>query len=398
MLRRRSTGVAENSQHMRGKAVDFFLPDVAIDRVRAVGMRLQYGGVGYYPTSYNPFVHLDVGSVRAWPRMTRDQLVRLFPDGKTVHLPTDGRPLPGYQEARADVLARGGTVAGVSAYASADPVPGRSTQRRSFWASVFGGDDDEDLQAMRSARPIRRGTQGVRVASAAPGEDESPSSALLAYNAVREPPGRLAPVPAIPDPLIGAPAALAPAAAPIRTAALGKDNEIIVAEGRPPIPPRRPDDVIATGALVPSPMPPPRRGLAAAAPASSGEAHSEKPGPAAVLLAAIPLPPARPAQPIQVAAVGPITLPAAPSASAPPALPREEREQLRALFVHALTAQAVPTRAIRTTLAAVRVEKAVPAGALAPGPTLALVFSTTPADLAADRFSGPAVKPVPVLR
>ena len=55
-------------------------------------MRLQHGGVGYYPSAYTPFIHLDVGSVRAWPRMTRDQLVRLFPDGKTVHIPTDGEP------------------------------------------------------------------------------------------------------------------------------------------------------------------------------------------------------------------------------------------------------------------------------------------------------------------
>jgi hypothetical protein len=389
---------------MRGKAVDFFLPDVAIDRVRAVGMRLQYGGVGYYPTSYNPFVHLDVGSVRAWPRMTRDQLVRLFPDGKTVHLPTDGRPLPGYQEARADVLARGGTVAGVSAYASADPVPGRSTQRRSFWASLFGGDEDEDLQAMRSARPMRR-AQRVRVASAALGEDESPSSALLAYNAAREPQRRPTPVAAMPDPLIGgalAPAAVAPAApaaVPIRTAALSPNNEI-AAGAPPPIPPRRPADDVATGALVSSPTPPSRPDLPPVGPANSGEAVPERPGPAAVVFAAIahPLPPARPAQPIQVAAVGPITLPAAPAAAPAPALLKEEREHLRALFAQALTAQAVPTRATRTTVAAVRIEKAMPPGALARGPILALGFSTKPADLAADRFSGPAVKPLPVLR
>ncbi|HEX2508878.1 MAG TPA: DUF882 domain-containing protein, partial [Microvirga sp.] len=37
MLRRRSRAVAKHSQHMRGKALDFYLPDVPIDRVRAVG-------------------------------------------------------------------------------------------------------------------------------------------------------------------------------------------------------------------------------------------------------------------------------------------------------------------------------------------------------------------------
>jgi uncharacterized protein YcbK (DUF882 family) len=96
MLRRRSRAVAEHSQHMLGKAVDFYLPDVPVDRIRSIGMRMQNGGVGYYPTAGNPFIHLDVGSVRAWPRMTRDQLARLFPDGRTVHLPADGRPLAGY--------------------------------------------------------------------------------------------------------------------------------------------------------------------------------------------------------------------------------------------------------------------------------------------------------------
>jgi len=103
MLRRRSKGVAKTSQHMVGKAVDFFIPGVSLDAIRAAGLRLHGGGVGYYPTSGSPFVHMDVGSVRHWPRMTRDQLVKVFPTGRTVHVPTDGNPLPGYQLALADV-------------------------------------------------------------------------------------------------------------------------------------------------------------------------------------------------------------------------------------------------------------------------------------------------------
>ena len=95
MLRRRSSAVAKNSQHMQGKAMDFYLPDVSTVRLRAIGMRIQNGGVGYYPNAYTPFVHLDVGSVRAWPRMTRAQLASIFPDGKTVHIPSDGTPSAG---------------------------------------------------------------------------------------------------------------------------------------------------------------------------------------------------------------------------------------------------------------------------------------------------------------
>ncbi len=104
MLAKNSSGVADNSQHMRGTAMDFFIPGVPLPKLRAAAMRKQVGGVGYYPTSGSPFVHLDTGSVRAWPRMTRAQLKDIFPDGRTMHLPTDGKPLSqeGYQVAMAE--------------------------------------------------------------------------------------------------------------------------------------------------------------------------------------------------------------------------------------------------------------------------------------------------------
>ena len=79
MLRKRSSGVARHSLHMQGKAMDFFIPGVPLDSVREAGLRLQRGGVGFYPTSGSPFVHMDVGSVRHWPRMTREQLAQGLP-------------------------------------------------------------------------------------------------------------------------------------------------------------------------------------------------------------------------------------------------------------------------------------------------------------------------------
>ncbi len=92
-LRSKSSAVAENSQHMLGKAMDVFIPGVSLATLRAAAMRHQVGGVGYYPTSGSPFVHMDTGGVRAWPRMTRAQLKSVFPDGRTLHLPVDGTPL-----------------------------------------------------------------------------------------------------------------------------------------------------------------------------------------------------------------------------------------------------------------------------------------------------------------
>ncbi|MCA1456746.1 DUF882 domain-containing protein [Bradyrhizobium sp. BRP22] len=107
MLRRRSSGVARFSQHMLGHAMDFYIPGVPLEQIRYAGLRLQRGGVGFYPTSGSPFVHLDTGSIRHWPRMTHDQLARVFPDGRTVHVPADGNPLRGYELARADIERRG---------------------------------------------------------------------------------------------------------------------------------------------------------------------------------------------------------------------------------------------------------------------------------------------------
>ncbi len=106
LLRRRSNGVAEHSQHMLGKATDFFIPGVPLEKLREIGLRMQVGGVGYYPTSGSPFVHMDTGGVRMWPRMTREQLVRVFPQGKTLYIPSDGKPLPGYDMALAAYKAR----------------------------------------------------------------------------------------------------------------------------------------------------------------------------------------------------------------------------------------------------------------------------------------------------
>jgi len=66
MLRRRSEGVAKNSFHIKGMAVDINVPNVPLRTVRDIALGLQKGGVGYYPA--HGFVHVDVGPVRSWRR------------------------------------------------------------------------------------------------------------------------------------------------------------------------------------------------------------------------------------------------------------------------------------------------------------------------------------------
>src|SRR5262245_51076779 len=82
MLRRRSSGVAQFSQHMLGKAIDFYIPGVSLEQLREAGLRAQRGGVGFYPTSGSPFVHMDTGSVRHWPRMPEPQLASVLAKGQ----------------------------------------------------------------------------------------------------------------------------------------------------------------------------------------------------------------------------------------------------------------------------------------------------------------------------
>ncbi len=150
MLRNRSrqTGVAKESQHILGKAMDFYIPGVPLERLREIGLKLQMGGVGYYPSSGSPFVHMDVGGVRAWPRASRDTLVRLFPDGKTIHIPPDGKPLPGYEAAMADYKRRLGS--------NNIEIASSGGGRKNLFQMLFGGgDEDESPRPLRKLRPPR---------------------------------------------------------------------------------------------------------------------------------------------------------------------------------------------------------------------------------------------------
>jgi uncharacterized protein YcbK (DUF882 family) len=90
MLRRRSSGVAKFSQHMMGKAIDFYIPDVPLESIRDAGLRLQRGGIGFYPSSGAPFIHMDVGGVRHWPRLPEAQLARILSKGPITQVASNG--------------------------------------------------------------------------------------------------------------------------------------------------------------------------------------------------------------------------------------------------------------------------------------------------------------------
>lgn len=171
MLRSRSKGVAKESQHMKGTAMDFYIPGVSLSKLREIGVQLQAGGVGYYPRSGSPFVHMDVAGVRAWPRMSRQELVRLFPDGKTVHIPTDGKPLPGYQQALADYKKR---LSSNQILVADEKSGGR--KRKNLLAMLFGGGDEDEEEDVGppprrtpvAPQPVVTAAEPVMMASVAP--------------------------------------------------------------------------------------------------------------------------------------------------------------------------------------------------------------------------------------
>ena len=164
MLRRRSRQVAEHSQHMEGKAIDAHFLDVGTARIRDITMRMQAGGVGFYPSGNTPWVHIDSGSVRYWPRMSRDALTRLFPDGKTVFIPSDGQPMPGYEQARAEIEARGGEIQTASSGASLG-----------FLSFLFGGGADDAEEGAGQA--VAMGPRGGRAGAGAAGPSLETASA-----------------------------------------------------------------------------------------------------------------------------------------------------------------------------------------------------------------------------
>ena len=63
-LREGSRKVAKHSLHLQGKALDIAIPNIGTETVRLTALKLQKGGVGYYPR--DGFVHIDSGPIRTW--------------------------------------------------------------------------------------------------------------------------------------------------------------------------------------------------------------------------------------------------------------------------------------------------------------------------------------------
>jgi uncharacterized protein YcbK (DUF882 family) len=263
MLRSRTRGVAKKSQHMLGKAMDFYIPGVPLAKLRTIGMRYQVGGVGYYPRSGSPFVHMDVGNVRHWPRMSRRELLALFPDGKTLHLPTDGKPLPGYEAALAAYESRRASGGGVM-------VASAPRKSKGLLAMLFGGgaDEEEDMTESGGEIAVASNSRPSRVTPrAAVAEEEEAPAPMRARAPAPQPLPDPEPAPQPQQTLV---AALPPREVPRPLDA--PRPAAAVAEGTPveqpalayavPLPGRKPQTALAMVAPPPNTLQPPAPGSA----------------------------------------------------------------------------------------------------------------------------------------
>ncbi|HEX3862078.1 MAG TPA: DUF882 domain-containing protein [Stellaceae bacterium] len=64
MMYLRGDGVASNSFHIKGMAIDLRCEGRDLTHVHSAALSMRCGGVGYYPRS--DFVHVDCGPVRCW--------------------------------------------------------------------------------------------------------------------------------------------------------------------------------------------------------------------------------------------------------------------------------------------------------------------------------------------
>src|SRR5438067_9505389 len=89
LLAKHNFGVAENSQHLYGRALDVHFGDKLADAMKAA-RAMQCGGVGWYP--HSSFMHIDTGPVRNWD-LDQKELGTLLVGGHRVRFNKKGQML-----------------------------------------------------------------------------------------------------------------------------------------------------------------------------------------------------------------------------------------------------------------------------------------------------------------
>jgi uncharacterized protein YcbK (DUF882 family) len=161
-LKKIGRNVAKKSQHMVGKAIDLYFPDVPTVKIRNSALVRKVGGVGYYRSSGGPtgFVHIDSGNVRHWgPAISKSQWASIMKEG----LKTVGRRVN-----RKDQVA-------VASAEMPPEAPEESVE------SIYDGDQMANLSAGAAQEPEAPAAKPKLVEEPVAAEQEAPKAALTAF-------------------------------------------------------------------------------------------------------------------------------------------------------------------------------------------------------------------------
>ncbi len=151
-LKKIGRNVARKSQHMLGKAIDLYFPDVPTERIRNSALVRQVGGVGYYRSGGGPtgFLHIDSGRVRHWgPGISSRQMAKIMRDYKKTVGARNGRkgkfnaPVPEVEVAEADA-----TAAKLPSQQDGDVAAVKSKAKKQAPLEEAYEDDNEELAGM----------------------------------------------------------------------------------------------------------------------------------------------------------------------------------------------------------------------------------------------------------
>jgi Bacterial protein of unknown function (DUF882) len=158
-LKRIGRNVAKHSQHSEGKAIDFYFPDVATQKIRNLALYRQVGGVGYYRSAGGPtgFLHVDTARVRHWgPRISNSQMASIMSEGRKFAGRRMTRADDSNQIASATKQSGGGLLAFLTGKMKGKPAqPTPEIQQASYTDTNYsnGSDDLADMAATAAVVP-----------------------------------------------------------------------------------------------------------------------------------------------------------------------------------------------------------------------------------------------------
>ena len=145
MLAKTHFGVAENSQHLYGRALDVHFGDKLAEAMKTA-RSMQRGGVGWYP--HSGFMHIDTGPVRNWD-LDHPKLVTLITGNRRSRFDKKGR------------MVGGGNARAIGAKTQAAPANTSSHNARLVSGTTYHVDGKQQVVVLRGNGPVMVKADGV---------------------------------------------------------------------------------------------------------------------------------------------------------------------------------------------------------------------------------------------